>query len=36
MKLGVIGQGYVGSQIKLGFEGSMDIETYDKSIRTRE
>lgn len=30
MKLGVVGQGYVGSAIKIGFEGFYDIETYDK------
>ncbi len=30
MKLGVVGQGYVGSAIKEGFSGFYDIETYDK------
>ena len=30
MKIGIIGQGYVGTAIKLGFEDHYKIETYDK------
>tara|TARA_X000000368_G_scaffold29673_1_gene22218 strand:+ start:318 stop:1145 length:828 start_codon:yes stop_codon:yes gene_type:complete len=30
MKIGIIGQGYVGSAIKLGFQDYYDISTYDK------
>ena len=30
MKIGIIGQGYVGTAIKSGFEKHYDIETYDK------
>ena len=30
MKIGIIGQGYVGTAIKIGFEEHYDIETYDK------
>ena len=30
MKIGVIGQGYVGSAIKIGLESYYDLETYDK------
>jgi len=30
MKIGIVGQGYVGSAIKAGFESYYDIETYDK------
>jgi len=30
MKIGIIGQGYVGSAIKTGFDGFYNIETYDK------
>ena len=29
-KIGVIGQGYVGTAIKLGFQDHYDILTYDK------
>tara|TARA_Y100000592_G_scaffold2525_1_gene3837 strand:- start:173 stop:1021 length:849 start_codon:yes stop_codon:yes gene_type:complete len=35
MKIGIIGQGYVGSAIKNGFEGFYDIETYDKHDKTK-
>ena len=30
MKIGIVGQGYVGSAIKLGFQDHYDILTYDK------
>ena len=30
MKIGIIGQGYVGSAIKVGFEPFYELETYDK------
>ena len=30
MKIGIIGQGYVGSAIKVGFEPHYELETYDK------
>ena len=30
MNIGIIGQGYVGSAIKIGFEPHYNIETYDK------
>lgn len=30
MKIGIIGQGYVGSAIKVGFEPYYELETYDK------
>ena len=30
MKIGIIGQGYVGSAIKIGFEPYYELETYDK------
>ena len=30
MKIGIIGQGYVGSAIKLGFQDYYDVFTYDK------
>ena len=30
MKIGIIGQGYVGTAIKIGFKEHYDIETYDK------
>ena len=30
MKIGIIGQGYVGGAIKMGFKEHYDIETYDK------
>tara|TARA_R110002020_G_scaffold431533_1_gene641587 strand:+ start:297 stop:1130 length:834 start_codon:yes stop_codon:yes gene_type:complete len=30
MKIGIIGQGYVGSAIKIGFEPHYELETYDK------
>tara|TARA_Y100000593_G_scaffold26093_1_gene51889 strand:+ start:221 stop:1060 length:840 start_codon:yes stop_codon:yes gene_type:complete len=30
MKIGIIGQGYVGTAIKVGFESYYDLETYDK------
>ena len=30
MKIGIIGQGYVGTAIKVGFEPYYDLETYDK------
>lgn len=35
MRIGVIGQGYVGSAIKLGFDGFYDVETYDKFDETK-
>jgi len=35
MKIGIIGQGYVGSAIKTGFDGFYDIETYDKYDETK-
>ena len=30
MKIGIVGQGYVGTAIKIGFESYYDLETYDK------
>ena len=30
MKIGIVGQGYVGTAIKVGFEPHYDLETYDK------
>ena len=30
LKIGIIGQGYVGTAIKVGFEPYYDLETYDK------
>jgi len=30
MKIGIVGQGYVGTAIKVGFESYYDVETYDK------
>ena len=30
MKIGIIGQGYVGTAIKSGFDIYYDLETYDK------
>ena len=30
MKIGIVGQGYVGTAIKVGFEPYYDLETYDK------
>ena len=30
MTIGIIGQGYVGTAIKLGFQEHYKIETYDK------
>ena len=30
MKIGIIGQGYVGTAIKVGFEPHYELETYDK------
>ena len=30
MKIGIVGQGYVGTAIKVGFESYYDLETYDK------
>ena len=30
MKIGIIGQGYVGTAIKVGFEPHYKLETYDK------
>ena len=30
MRIGIIGQGYVGGAIKMGFKEHYDIETYDK------
>lgn len=35
MKIGIIGQGYVGSAIKLGFQDHYDVETYDKFDLTK-
>ena len=34
MKIGIIGQGYVGTAIKVGFEPHYQVETYDKSKTT--
>ena len=30
MNIGIVGQGYVGTAIKVGFEPYYDLETYDK------
>ena len=30
MKIGIVGQGYVGTAIKSGFEKHNELETYDK------
>ncbi len=30
MKIGIVGQGYVGTAIKVGFEPHYKLETYDK------
>ena len=30
MRIGIVGQGYVGTAIKVGFEPHYDLETYDK------
>ena len=30
MKIGIVGQGYVGTAIKVGFEPHYTVETYDK------
>lgn len=30
MRIGIVGQGYVGTAIKVGFESYYDLETYDK------
>ena len=30
MKIGIVGQGYVGTAIKIGFEPHYELETYDK------
>ena len=30
MKIGIVGQGYVGTAIKIGFEPYYELETYDK------
>ena len=30
MKIGIVGQGYVGTAIKIGFDSYYDLETYDK------
>ena len=30
MKLGIVGQGFVGLALKAGFEKHYEIETYDK------
>ncbi len=35
MKIGIIGQGYVGTAIKSGFEKHYEIETYDKYDETK-
>tara|TARA_Y100001963_G_scaffold39570_1_gene55367 strand:+ start:322 stop:1200 length:879 start_codon:yes stop_codon:yes gene_type:complete len=35
MKIGIIGQGYVGTAIKVGFESYYDLETYDKFDETK-
>jgi UDPglucose 6-dehydrogenase len=35
MKIGIIGQGYVGTAIKIGFKEHYDIETYDKFDLTK-
>ena len=30
MKIGIIGQGYVGTALKVGFKDYYNVETYDK------
>ena len=30
MKIGIVGQGYVGTAIKEGFKNHYELETYDK------
>ena len=30
MKIGIVGQGYVGTAIRVGFEPHCELETYDK------
>ena len=35
MRIGIIGQGYVGSAIKLGFQDHYSVETYDKYDLTK-
>ena len=35
MKIGIVGQGYVGTAIKVGFESYYDLETYDKFSATK-
>ena len=32
--IGIVGQGYVGTAIKVGFEPHYDLETYDKYDET--
>ena len=34
-KIGIVGQGYVGTAIKVGFEPYYDVETYDKFNHTK-
>ena len=35
MKIGIIGQGYVGTAIKVGFEPYYELETYDKYNKSK-
>ena len=35
MKIGIIGQGYVGTAIKVGFEPYYELETYDKYDKSK-
>ena len=32
MKIGIVGQGYVGTAIKVGFEPYYELETYDNEV----
>ena len=35
MKIGIIGQGYVGTALKVGFKDYYNVETYDKYDLTK-
>ena len=35
MKIGIVGQGYVGTAIKVGFEPHYRVETYDKYDKSK-
>ena len=35
IKIGIIGQGYVGTAIKIGFEERFQVNTYDKYLKNR-